>query len=108
MSKSPVAEICLYGTHVHGSGWLARTADGRMFGTGDLAAGRSFTDAVFAAADALFQAGLRSGIVRIFNSDGTHFADVDSRRIPYYGDLKWQGSVAYVIPSQDVAAAAAL
>ena len=48
-----VAEICLYGTHVAGAGWLAQLADGALLGDGEPRTGRTFTDAVWLACDAI-------------------------------------------------------
>ena len=54
-------EICLYGTSKTGAGWLAMFA-GRMAGNGDSVETRSFTEAVWMAAKALYAMGARGNV----------------------------------------------
>jgi len=100
-AETLVAEIALYGTQAVGAGWLARTADGRMFGTGEPNVRHNFTSAVWAACDALRAAGCQ-GLVRIFEPKGQLMSTVSlgglvDRRIPYFGDLKWSPAPVYTI-----------
>lgn len=93
-----VADVCLYGTSWIGAGWLASTADGRRFGDGDPKAGRTFTEAVWAAFGALEAAGVKAGLVRVFEPNGTHVAGVDlAGTWPTFGDLRWQPAPSYVV-----------
>jgi hypothetical protein len=94
---SIVAEICLYGTSTIGAGWLAQTADGKMFGDGEPVAGRNFTHAVWLAVEALQDNHVTRGMVRIFAAGGQMMAVVDINKLGYYGDLKWQPAIQYVV-----------
>ena len=92
-----VADICLYGTHTTGAGYLGLIApaaapmlarDEAMFGTGEPVAGRSFTEAVFEAVTVLRERGVVAGVARIFAPGGERVAVVElSRTIPTFGDL---------------------
>lgn len=90
------AEICLYGTHRYGTGWLAVTEDGRMFGDGELVKEQTFTDAVWLACDKLRQAGVK-GTVRVFASGGERYADFNISYPPYFGDLQWNRAPMYTV-----------
>lgn len=103
-ATAPAADICLYGG-THGSGWLARTSDGRMFGNGDPVAGRDLTAATWLAAEALRAAGVR-GHVRIFEPSGRSMAIADVGAIPYFGMLAWQAAPVYTISVEALEAAA--
>ena len=81
-----VADICLYGTHTTGAGYLGLIApaaapmlarDEAMFGTGEPVAGRSFTEAVFAAVTVLRDRGVVAGVARIFEPSGERVAVVN-------------------------------
>ena len=90
-SKKLVAEVTLYGNGPSGcgAGFLVRLEDGRMLGTGDPVAGRSFTEAVWQAFRAAREAGVVEGLVRVFNPHGRHCDLPADRTPPYFGDLKW-------------------
>lgn len=93
------AEIALYGTTRTGSGYIARAADGRMFGDGETRPGRSFTEAVWIAVERLRQAGV-VGTVAIFAPGGEHVAHADiGRPVPAFGKLTWTLAPVYVIPA---------
>ena len=99
--QTVVADICLYGAGAVGAGWLARTQDGQMFGTGEPHAGRTMTSATWLACDALCSAGV-SGLVRIFEPNGAMMATVSlaglkHRALPYFGDLKWTAAPVYAL-----------
>jgi hypothetical protein len=107
-SISTVAEICLYGTTRTGSGWLVCIADGthtgRMLGDGKPRFG-SMSEAVWAAAMALFTAGILKGAVRIFAPDGLQCADVElTSHIPPFGQLRWKHAPGYVISAEEIIA----
>lgn len=90
-----LADICLYGIRQTGAGWLAARHDGRMFGTGDPVQGRTFTEAVFQAVDAIctgnklgLVCGHQVGLVRIFHPGGDTMTVIDLQElIPTYGDM---------------------
>lgn len=108
-AKTIAAEICLYGTQAVGAGWLARTADGRMFGDGEPNIRRNMTSAVWLACDELRAAGV-SGLVRIFEPTGQMVSTValdglKHRAIPYFGDLKWEAAPVYTISAEALIAA---
>jgi hypothetical protein len=115
MSKNQtvVAEICLYGTRQTGAGYIVSIHTPFhvvRIGTGTPVSGRSFTEAVWKATDMIQLAGFVAGIVHVYEPTGHKFAAFRLEDAPcYYGDLKWtDGGIAYVIPSADVIAAAAL
>jgi len=100
------AEICLYGST--NAGWLARTRSGRMFGTGDPVEGRSFTEAVWLAVDAITAELGGRGQVAIFAPGGERMAIVDiARRVPTFGDMSWQRAPVYTISAAELERAAA-
>lgn len=111
-----VAEICLYGTHKTGAGYLVRLADGRMFGDGSPVEGRSFTHACFLAMDEVRNGdyakggtlGYAKGVVRIYEPNGAMFAEVDAAKTcPWYGSLKWQSAQQYAVSVDQIVEAAA-
>jgi hypothetical protein len=111
MTRTPaapalVADICLYGTHATGAGYLGLIApaaapmlarEEAMFGTGAPVAGRSFTEAVFEAVTVLRERGVVAGTVRIFEPGGERVAVVDlGRAVPTYGDMVWHRAPVYL------------
>jgi hypothetical protein len=107
-TPSPVAEICLYGTGSIGAGYLARTAGGRMFGTGEPVAARSFTDAMWLAVIDLHAAGVTRGDVLVFDPTGLRVARMSVSLPVYFGELSWAPAPVYVITADAIAAAAGL
>lgn len=106
-SNKLAAEICLYGTHVVGAGYLVRLADGRMLGDGEPKPGRTFTDALWLACDEVLKAGLPLlSRVRVFEPTGTFMADTGLLSPGYFGDLKWQRATVYEISAEVIEAAA--
>ena len=101
-----VAEICLYGTTQHGAGWLARLADGRLLGDGELSQARGMTAAVWQAQDAIEAAGVTSGRVRVFAAGGRMMADDYLTHRAYFGDLKWTPAVMLTVDVAAIKAAA--
>jgi hypothetical protein len=91
MATTPLPDITLYGTAATGAGWLALLPPhGRVLGTGEPRADRSFTQAVWGAALVLQDAGYR-GPARVFEPGGTRVAVVEvGGPIPWYGDLQWE------------------
>jgi hypothetical protein len=114
-----VAEICLYGNHETGAGYLA-TIEGQkgLLGTGEPVKGRSMTEAVWLAvreimaeAEAMILTpgplfldangrpahegpgpafrSFTKGTVRIFASGDQMFADAPLTHVPAVGDLEW-------------------
>ena len=104
--QKQVAEICLYGNGTIGAGYIARTADGRLFGDSELKPHHSMTEAVWLASDDLRHAGIKSGTVRIYAAGGQLMADTDIAHIGYYGDLKWQPATMYTIDADQLLASA--
>lgn len=104
------AEICLYGTMTAGSGWLAIIHGrqvGRYLGDGELAAGRSMTEAIWLAADELRAAGVTEGLVRIFMPGGERCADVElGEHIPNFGSLAWKPAPTIMISAAEIERAA--
>ncbi len=82
-------EICLYGNYSTGSGYLGRTRDGRMFGTGEPVQNRSFTEAIWQGIEDARRLGM-SGLARVFDAGGERFVDVriDSFYLNY-GSIVW-------------------
>ena len=101
-----VGEICLYGNMSIGAGWLATTADGKLLGDGEPRQGRSFTEAVWLACDALRTAGAAVGKVRVFAAGGERMADTDINHPGYYGSLSWVPATVLVISAAAIEAAA--
>lgn len=102
-----VAEICLYGNSAVGAGWLVRMHDGRMLGDGAPKAGRSNTEAVWLAVDAIRTAmpAPLFATARVYAPSGCLCADVDLRHVGYYGDLKWLPAAVYAISAAEIEAA---
>lgn len=101
-------EICLYGTHRHGAGWLAKAADGALLGDGELSPRRSFTEAVYAACEALRLRALPGcRLAYVYEPSGRLRAEVDVNRPGWYGDLKWSPAPAYVVGGEEIVRAAA-
>lgn len=86
------AEICLYGSREHGFDWLAAT-ESEILGPRPDGMPRpeypTATDAVFAAATKLTDAGYR-GYAWVYEPRGELRALVDVSYPCYYGDLKWE------------------
>jgi hypothetical protein len=105
-TKSAVAaEICLYGTYVVGAGYIARAADGTMFGDGEPRADWSQTDAIFRACANLERAGVRGRVV-IFAPGGQRMAVTDIGRPGTFGALRWEVAPVYTIRVDALVAAA--
>ena len=111
-TSGSVAEICLYGNHETGAGWLARTADGAMLGDGEPRVGRSNTEAVWQACDEVRRSYAPSKrlphqtTVRIFAPGGRRMADTTLGNPGYFGDLKWQAATVLEISAEAIEAAA--
>jgi hypothetical protein len=97
-TKKAVADICLYGTRETGAGYIGCRLDhGQTVGSGEPVRNRSFTEAIWLAAEDLRGLGVDRGIVRIFDSGGERMALVEMHRIPSYGNLQWQPAVVWTI-----------
>lgn len=112
-ANAVVATITLYGTSQHGAGWLAKpgmpfsTNDAdQIVGDGSLKLGRSFTEAVWQAVDALRVAGIDKGNVAIFAPSGQRMAIADLCRVPYFGDLQWQPAEVLTLDMETILAMA--
>lgn len=99
-----VAEICLYGG-TYGAGWLATTADGRMFGDGEPREGRTLTSAVFLACRELCEQGIDTGLVEVYEPQGQLVAKTIVSNPCYYGRLDWQPAKQYVLTAAAILAA---
>jgi hypothetical protein len=101
-----LAEICLYGNMEVGAGWLVRTHDGKMAGTGEprqTADGpESFTVAVYKACLWLRDNGYKSGDVRIFAPGGRKMAEMPVQSFRYYGAIKWKAAPVLEISAEDI------
>src|SRR5262245_33682800 len=106
-TQQVAAEVCLYGTREIGAGWLARTADGTLFGDGEPRQGHTFTDALWIACKAMREAGVQGRTVRVFSPDGLRMADTIIDRPAYYGDLKWRPATVIVVSAEEIERAAA-
>lgn len=95
--KKIVAEICLYGTWKVGHGWIAKGADGRMFGTGEPKPGRTCTEAYWEAALKMREEGYGPGAVKIFAPGGELMATTNLDQLPIYGALTWTPATMYAI-----------
>lgn len=108
-SQKIVAEICLYGNGAFGcgAGWLART-ETRLLGDGVPVAGRTYTQAVFAACDALrlCMEVPASALVRIYEAGGELFADALLANPGWFGDLQWRPVTPIEISAEAIEAAA--
>lgn len=103
------ASVAIYGTARTGSGWIAETADGRLLGTGEVLEGRSATDALWLACDALRAAGVALGTVdvTIDSAAGPLVARTDVRSPCSFGSLRWEANpVRFVLSAEAVLAAA--
>lgn len=90
--RTIVGSICLYGNRDVGAGWIASTevaGQAKTFGDGTPAVGRTFTEAVWQAKDAIRKAGTASGRIRIFAAGGEFYADDKVERTAYFGDLRF-------------------
>lgn len=110
-SRSPVAEICLYGNMEVGAGWIVSIANGTkcglLLGDGDPVKDRPMTAAVWLAVEAIKEKGVVKGTVRIFMAGGARCADVElSKPIPYFGELPWTAAPVYMVSAEAIAAAA--
>ena len=85
------AVITLYGTSMVGAGWLAMVqGDQKPMGKGEPREGRTFTESIWGAVEVLREVRGVEGLVRIFDTGGARFVDVDTRElVPNYGSLKW-------------------
>lgn len=93
--QTQVAVICLYGNRATGAGWLAAHG-GKLLGDGEPSVDRTFTVAVWLAADALRAAGA-SGAVAVFDAGGDRMSIVPLANVPAYGDLRWEAATQYEI-----------
>ena len=89
--KKVVATIALYGTSARGAGYIARAADGRMFGDGEPKEARAMTEALWLAGLELRDAGIGAGLVEVtIDVNGRPLMAVaDLGCLPYFGDLSW-------------------
>lgn len=96
-NKSIVADICLYGTSVIGYGYLAQVKDGQLVGDGKPCRERSATEAVWLACQEIRNLGIAGGSVRVFCPTGLWMATTDLSLPAYYGNLKWERAIQYVV-----------
>lgn len=114
-----VAEICLYGVRSTGAGWIAqiaddvREADGvkRLIGDGEPRQDRTFTDAVWQACQAIRDLLAPRGrdvsrdVVRVYDTGGKRFAEIDLTCPPNYGCLTWERAPVFVLSMEEIIAA---
>jgi hypothetical protein len=100
-----VADICLYGNHDIGAGYLVSTRNNGILGDGEPKESRSMTEAVW-----LAQSELRlvepKGRIRIFAAGGRMMAWLGVQETTYYGNLKWERAAVLTIDAADIEAAA--
>ena len=103
-----VADICLYGNpHTCGAEYLgARLPHGQTFGTGEPLADRTFSEAIWAGQRDLYNAGVRRGLVRVFDAGGERLAIIGVAEAVAYGQLQWQPAPVYTISAEALIAAA--
>jgi len=106
-STKIVADVCLYGSSLvsKAPGGLV---DGRSLGDGEPREWVSATDAVFTACKMIRGCGYNSGKVRVFMPSGEWMAITDLNKPEYFGDLKWEPAVKYVLSVEDILEAASL
>lgn len=107
-SSKVVAEICLYGSHQHGTGWLASipsVLSGKQLGDGELRPSWSMTHAVWLACESLTVAGL-AGKARVFAPGGRLCGLVDIDRPCYFGEIAWEPAPVFVVSAEAIEAAA--
>lgn len=106
-TEKPSAEICLYGNHELGAGYIA-AIDRKIVTvseTADPKRDRTFTDAVFLGVGALRDTGYTTGTVRVYDVGGLRMADIQVSNPPYYGSMDWKPAQVYEIPLADLLAA---
>lgn len=107
--KKIVAEICLYGNHQCGAGYLAHvgplTRDSKLFGDGEPKAGRNMTAAVWLACMDLEAAGAK-GLATVYSPGGQRCGEVNIQRPCYYGNIEWRPAPMLVISAEAIEAAA--
>lgn len=90
-NPSLVAEITLYGTPKYGAGWLARTKEGKLLGTGTIERDTTYSQAIWQAVDSLRERGVNRGPIWIFDAGGERFAEVPIQsKVPHYAKLEWR------------------
>lgn len=100
-----VGEICLYGNSATcGAGWLARGEKTGLLG--EPRKERSFTEAVWLAAEALRAAGV-DGVIAIYAPGGERYAVANVRSVPSFGSLEWRAAAPGVVISAEQVLAAA-
>jgi len=109
-----VGEICLYGGNEatgRKAGWLAgigvSAMAGRLgsLGNGELTS-HGLTEAVWAACEALRDAGVRKGTAWVYAPGGQRRVAVDISHPGYYGQLAWESAPMYVLSAEAIMAAA--
>jgi hypothetical protein len=96
-AQTIVGEICLYGNRETGAGWLASTLHGERFGTGEPVAERSFTEAIWMAANEIRKFYMQ-GLIRIYAAGGERMTTIKvCGHPPVFGDLKWELAIPAVV-----------
>jgi hypothetical protein len=106
-STQVVAEVCMYGNHQCGPGWLASIgpiSDGVVIGDGGPNPRHSFTGALWEALGQV-EGRVSDGLVNVFAPGGQMMATIRVTERPYYGDLKWAPAKVYVLSAEQVLAA---
>ena len=105
-NQNIVAEICLYGNHQIGAGWLARLENGELLGDGEPRQGRCFTSAVWLAADEVRKHVSQSGYAWVYAAGGRMRAKIEIAHVGYFGNLPWESAAPLEISSEAIEAAA--
>ena len=105
-NKTIVADICFYGNHSIGHGFIAQLADGRMIGDGVPVKERSATEALWLACEEIRKSGIGAGKVRCFMPGGQRMAVTSLSHPGYYGELKWEPAIQYAVSVEQLQAAA--
>jgi hypothetical protein len=108
-AKTVVAEIALYGTPSVGAGYIARSADGRMFGDGEPHPVWSMTCALWNAEADLRNAGVAAGLceVHVAGPGGRPLmAVVEIGKVPAFGALTFGPGRFYELSAEALLSAA--
>lgn len=100
-----VADVCLYGNHETGGGYLVSTRNNGILGDGEPRKRRSMTEAVWLALDELRLVEPK-GRVRVFCPSGRMMAWLGVNETTYYGNLSWEPAPVLEISAEELEKAA--
>jgi hypothetical protein len=77
-----------------------------MLGNGEPREGRTMTDAIWLACDALIANGIKTGLVRVFEPSGRLCAVTPLRHPATFGGLAWEAAPQHTISAAEIEKAA--